>query len=84
MAIHALLLYLPQGYKLATGDVHPSQLRQAREVYGDDEGKVYGALISREAGSTWAESGRSEIGQRSRRKRKRRGMGMMIYVNFDS
>ena len=29
----------------------PSQLRQAREIYGDDEGKVYGTLLSQEAGT---------------------------------
>ena len=35
----------------------PSQLRQAREIYGDDEGKVYGALLSQEAGTSLERSG---------------------------
>ena len=54
----------------------PSQLRQVREVYGDDEGKVYGALISQEAGTSWEVEGGSskEKDQRSKRKRRRRGM----------
>ena len=35
----------------------PSQLRQAREIYGDDEGKVYGALPSQEAETNLEGSG---------------------------
>ena len=57
----------------------PSQLRQAREIYGDDEGKVYGALLSQEAGTSLEGSGgggsRVE-GQRSTTKRKRRRYGI--------
>lgn len=51
----------------------PSQLRQAREIYGDDEGKVYGALVSRETGTSLEGGGGDarERGQRSRRKRRR-------------
>ena len=72
-----LLLYIHnvmylQGYKLATGGVHPAVLRQAREIYGDDEGKVYGALVSREAGAC-LEGEKGEQGERSKRKRKRKG-----------
>ena len=54
----------------------PSQLRQVREIHGDDEGKVYGALISQEAGTNWEVEGGSSRGkgQRSKRKRRRRGM----------
>ena len=61
-----------QGYKLAIGGVHPALLRQAREIYGDDEGKVYGALVSQEAGAS-LEGERGEQGQRAKRKRKRKG-----------
>ena len=57
----------------------PSQLRQAREIYGNDEGKVYGALLSQEAGTSLEGSGgggsRVE-GQRSTAKRKRRRYGI--------
>ena len=74
--IRAILLL--QGYKLATGEVAPSQLRQARDIHGDDEGKVYGALISQEAGTSQDVKGGSarefEEGQRSRPKRRRQGI----------
>ena len=64
-------MYL-QGYKLATGGVHPAVLRQAREIYGDDEGKVYGALVSQEVG-VCLDGERREHDQKSKRKRKRKG-----------
>ena len=64
-------MYL-QGYKLATGGVHPVVLRQAREIYGDDEGKLYGALVSQEA-RVCLEGERGEHGQRSKRKRNGKG-----------
>ena len=57
----------------------PSQLRQAREIYGDDEGKVYGALLSQEAGTSLEGCGGSANrvgGQRSTTRRKRRRHGI--------
>ena len=69
-----------QGYKLATGGVHPALLRQAREIYGDDEGKVFGALVSQEAG-VCLEGRRGEQGQRSKRKRKRKGTLDSVHKN---
>jgi hypothetical protein len=57
----------------------PSQLRRAREIYGDDEGKVYGALVSQEAGTSLegSGSGTSRVeDQRSTSWRKRRRQGM--------
>ena len=65
-----------QGYKLATGDVHPEVLKQAREIYGDDEGKVYGALVSQEAGRSSCPRRRERQSQRSNRKRVRKGTYM--------
>ena len=64
-------MYL-QRYKLATGGVHPAVLRQAREIHGDDEGKMYGSLVSQEAGAC-LEGEKREQGERSKRKRKRKG-----------
>lgn len=60
----------------------PSQLRQAREIYGDDEGKVYAAFISQEVGtSSKVKSGGARTeSQRSRRKRKRQGIIMIVEV----
>ena len=57
----------------------PSQLRQAREIYGDDEGKVYGALLSQEARTSLEGigGGASQVeGQRSTTQRKRRRHGI--------
>ena len=63
----------------------PSQLRQAREIYGDDEGKVYGALLSQEAGTSLegSEGGARRVeGQRSTswRKRRRQGNNNIIMI----
>ena len=45
-------------------------LRHAREIYGDDEAKVYGALVSQEAG-VCLEGEKKEQGEMSKRKRKK-------------
>lgn len=65
-----------QGYRLATGDVDSQKLDVSRQNHGDDEGRVYGALIE---GAGEISSKRSRTNQEKfqgiepkRRKRRKR------------
>lgn len=62
------LLQNLKSYKLANRDINPSQSASLREKYGDDEGKVYGALI---AGGE--EGIKSPSDQRQRQRKRQRG-----------